>query len=701
MKKILNCEKQAFSLAEALITLLIVCLITLATIPVLTKKRRDLSDGHKGMWICTRNSSGNYVYWDKSNPVGEKDNPDTWQLTNTDSCVFTPPVRQGRFSITMIGGGGGGGNAESLYLNKATVTDGQAATFSPAEDGYYYVEVIGGGGGRGDTVNNSELYGAASGAGGSGAGIAGNLYMLKGTTYSLKGGAAGKEGHSEYHSGCNRSSNSRDPGSSGGSSYIKAKSGGTDKITNLEAGGGGGGDSTSYNADNHAVGGSAGSAGRIISEKYLTQSKSMVALAGRAGQKGSPRNWGNPGRIPQGGASLSAALNITGDVAYGRGGDGEVAVSGIRYIADGTYTGLDPTTGIARIALIERHFGLGGKAAVPVSYYIPSIEGKVYVTIDPAAEGGKDGGRAVAVIKKNNVEGRSFIGYGASAGETNKNIEEPEQGQHSQFTMKGGGLPSPACTEPKFIPAGSGPIEIIGSKCTQVECHAVVATENDTEATGVAKLRNIYNTNINAGGVRIKPEGFIDYTHRGEKLFVSQGEIEFLNPNYTGDTSYINIMPYTKGSNFAAMTAYLRDTLKIEDYLKNKGNELPTQSEYENYFATKFPKYNPEDAYETDSSLGEFSNYTNAEEIYNDYRCFSGTADVRYLKRCVEEKEDIKTISNGYHEATRQAGVCTAEQQGGNGTSFGAGGGGGYASLTPNVASKGGKGAPGAVIIEW
>ncbi len=696
MKKIFTCEKPAFSLAEALITLLIVCLITLASIPVLTKKRRDLSDGSKGMWICTRNSNGNYVYWDKSNPVGDKDNPDTWQLTNTDSCIFTPPVRQGRFSITMIGGGGGGGDAESTYQEKKSVENGKTTSFKPTEDGLYYVEIVAGGGGRGATVGSTEINGAASGAGGSGAGIVGFFQLLANTSYSLKAGEVGTRGKSEYHSGCNRGSNSRTPGSNGGTSFFKADSGGADKTTWLEVSGGGGGDSTSYNADNHAVGGIGGSAGSIVKNQYLGQSKSVIAIAGSRGANGAARDWNNPGRKPQGGNSVVTALNISGNAEYGRGSDGEVAVFGVSYVKDGVYTDKVAVGGLARVSLTERYFGLGGKAAIPVSYYIPSIEGQVYVTIAPAAKNGEDGGSSVAVIKKNNVEGRSFIGYGAAAGGKSKTATEPEQGQHSQFTMKGGGLPSPECTEAKLIPAGWGPITITGTKCTKVACHAIVGTSTDTQGTALPKLRNIYNNNVSSAGARIKPEGFIEYAYNGEKFFVPRGQVEMLDESYAGDKTNIDITPYTGSGDLASMKLYLTNTLKIYDYLDKTGS-APNDDGYYSHFPTK----NPEDAVNTAEAKGEFVNYLNSDEIYNNYRCFSGTNDVRYQKSCVEEQETEQNIANGYHEATTQPAYCSAEQQGGNGTSFGAGGGGGYATLTPNVASKGGKGAPGAVIIEW
>ena len=682
--------KSGFSLAEALITLLIVCLITLASIPILTKKRRNLDEGQRGMWICSRNSAGQYVYWDKNNPVGQKDNPDSWVTTN--KCVFTPPAGADRFSLTVIGGGGGGGSASSTHLDKGTAMYGNTGSFSPTEDGYYYVEVVGGGGGRGATVGSSEINGAASGAGGSGAGVFGYLYLLKGTTYSMKGGAAGSRGESHYHSGCNRGSNSRTPGSNGGDSYFKADNGGNDKVTKIEVAGGRGGDSTSYNADNHAVGGSGGGAGWIISSNRLSNSKNIVEISGSKGASGAARNWNNPGRIPQGGISPAeySSANATGSTKYGRGSDGEVNYNGIT-------TGKDAVTGVARVSLIERYFGQGGSASVPSSYYLPKIEGHVEVEISPAANADTDGGNTVAQIKRNGITGRTFIGYGAKAGGKSKTITEPEQGQHSQFTMTGGGIPSPACTDPKYIPSGYGPVTIKGNKCTKVVCNANIEQTSDVGAI-LTKLRRIYNNNISTAGVRTIPTGFEKVTYQGEELYAPYGLMNMMDDSYNGTKLSVDISAYTGSSDRSSIENYCKNTLKLYDYVRQIVG-FPTMNP-DGYFASFFPKYNPGDLYTTDQSLGEFANYTNKDEIYNNYRCLAAP-DVTYLKRCVEEKEVEETISNGYHQATYQQAYCAPDQNGGNGTSFGAGGGGGYASLTPNVASRGGKGGAGAVVIEW
>ena len=115
-----------FSLAEALITLLIVCLITLASIPVLTKKRRTVNDGGSGQWICTlaeqKDANGNvtgykHVYWDSQTSDGDINDPLTWDVAGDgSSCTFAPPLKAKNFAVTLIGGGGGGADGISEHL---------------------------------------------------------------------------------------------------------------------------------------------------------------------------------------------------------------------------------------------------------------------------------------------------------------------------------------------------------------------------------------------------------------------------------------------------------------------------------------------------------------------------------------------------------------------------------------------------------
>lgn len=101
---------RAFSLSEALITLLIVCLITLAFIPILTKKKRDLDSGAHGKWICTRHSLGHLVSWRKGVSTEDETDPDSWAA----GCTFVAPTSGRNYAITAIGAGGGGMASETI-----------------------------------------------------------------------------------------------------------------------------------------------------------------------------------------------------------------------------------------------------------------------------------------------------------------------------------------------------------------------------------------------------------------------------------------------------------------------------------------------------------------------------------------------------------------------------------------------------------
>ena len=150
----------AFSLAEALITLLVVCLITLASIPVLTKKKRTTSASEHGRWMCTLNSQGKHVVW-STNSSGSIDNPDTWDLADSDSCTFVPPINARNFAISLSGGGGGGAGVQ--VINESTILNTDFAVNVP---GYYDFLAVGAGGTGGGTTDvdgksNSGAQGAA------------------------------------------------------------------------------------------------------------------------------------------------------------------------------------------------------------------------------------------------------------------------------------------------------------------------------------------------------------------------------------------------------------------------------------------------------------------------------------------------------------------------------------------------------------
>lgn len=133
----------AFTLAEALIILLIVSLLAAAIVPVITRKHRDVA-AH-GKWFCTLNNSGQHVIKTIFN------GKDSGFTTAGSSCTFTPPANAKNFVIKAVGGGGGGaggtsGKVESIFDSRR---DGTSFAGSIKQTGSYTVTYAGGGGGGG------------------------------------------------------------------------------------------------------------------------------------------------------------------------------------------------------------------------------------------------------------------------------------------------------------------------------------------------------------------------------------------------------------------------------------------------------------------------------------------------------------------------------------------------------------------------
>ena len=107
-KKICLKKYTGFSLAETLITLLIVTVVVIASVPVITKKKATPAEP-SGTWMCTLNSQGQHVVWE----TGDKNmnDADQWKTTGKNYCEFSVPKGARNFAITAIGGGGGGAGA--------------------------------------------------------------------------------------------------------------------------------------------------------------------------------------------------------------------------------------------------------------------------------------------------------------------------------------------------------------------------------------------------------------------------------------------------------------------------------------------------------------------------------------------------------------------------------------------------------------
>ncbi len=128
MKKI-NWQKSAvyngFSLAEALITLLVVCVITIASVPVITKKHRAKFNLPHGVYAC---------YWNGDNLVAKysingKDSDGKVVYDSEEgryACEFNPPTGAKNFVATIVGGGGGGGDANASHRACTASTGGLA-----------------------------------------------------------------------------------------------------------------------------------------------------------------------------------------------------------------------------------------------------------------------------------------------------------------------------------------------------------------------------------------------------------------------------------------------------------------------------------------------------------------------------------------------------------------------------------------------
>lgn len=211
MKKFCLFEsKHAFSLAEAMITLLIVCLIVIASIPVLTKKRRSTEAQNHGKWVCTLNEKGKHTVWTKAS--------NEWVETG-DSCTFTAPLNARNFAVSAVGGGGGGASARKE--NKVWTSDFRVDYY-----GKYKMAAVGAGGEAGKHNCGS--------SGGGGAGGVGYLeYVLDENAIQIKMSAGQPNNTGNWNGG------------SGGASYIhlvsQTDSGNNSTIELLRADGGGGG----------------------------------------------------------------------------------------------------------------------------------------------------------------------------------------------------------------------------------------------------------------------------------------------------------------------------------------------------------------------------------------------------------------------------------------------------------------------------
>ena len=141
-------KTQAFTLAEALILLLIAALLAAALVPVITRKHKDVAE--HGEWVCTINNDGKHVV--KTTYRGKVSQFEVAHAGGN-YCVFSPPAAAKNFTIKAVGGGGAGaggqkGATKSIYDSR-TATDGVFTGTVEADGGYNIIYAGSGGGGGG------------------------------------------------------------------------------------------------------------------------------------------------------------------------------------------------------------------------------------------------------------------------------------------------------------------------------------------------------------------------------------------------------------------------------------------------------------------------------------------------------------------------------------------------------------------------
>ena len=154
----------AFTLAEVLITMIVIALMTLASIPVIkhSKEYREAAKD-KNTWMAFYDQNGDLQVYQDGPAAGATD------LTGTengqDFAKFYPPEGVTRFNVTVVGGGGGGaaGEAGIGQVKNFFPTDNFEQVFVPASDGIYQIVAIGGGGGGGGGASLCEGTGGRSG----------------------------------------------------------------------------------------------------------------------------------------------------------------------------------------------------------------------------------------------------------------------------------------------------------------------------------------------------------------------------------------------------------------------------------------------------------------------------------------------------------------------------------------------------------
>ena len=143
-------RRKGFTLGETLISLLIIAILSVVSVPAFKKLKETREAGvDKNSWAAVYENDELVVY-KNGTAVTYATSPADFVDANTPK--FIPPSGVNKFNVTVIGGGGGGAAGVStpgVSKKYFAGTNAEEYKFIPPYDGLYRIIAIGGGGGAG------------------------------------------------------------------------------------------------------------------------------------------------------------------------------------------------------------------------------------------------------------------------------------------------------------------------------------------------------------------------------------------------------------------------------------------------------------------------------------------------------------------------------------------------------------------------
>ena len=571
------------------------------------------------------------------------------------------------FAVTLIGGGGGGADGISDSKDYMNVNSG-SASFRAEEEGIYRVAVIGaGGGGMGSDDEDGGNNRGIGGQGGAGGAFWGEIKLREGDVCSANvasGGRAGSDGGKK----CKYEYNANETWTNfyvNNTLLVQAGTGQSGQSTrniggdDPDCGNGGGGGTVKVT----------NTGGYIQTEVYKGD-----GIRGRSNQN---KRWPHNASLLNKGDYVSGYDKIISNRYYGyiptyqgatinpvfrgNGSSGPFGVGGYGAAAKEEY-GLTGDPGTVMVWRMLQQPGLGGNASPLNSITLATIKGKLVAKV---GEGGKRNENGeVSKIEVYDSQGKvtrtMSSSYGAkgvlgdsisSAKQSSTKYVYGGQGQDSLWLAKGGGTPGKC--EPGFYD----------------DPETVAYTDYETKVTNIGVHWNI---------------GVVSDIYGSS----AQTDTKVNCPEWEGEKTYC--------------IGYLVPKSELDKY--NSQNLQSAMFHYNVKLSDAYNNLTSKD-YDSDTAFGHavgqlitegVRNITswskNASNLTGYYKAPTGDPEI------VTQKVEQVPVTKYKTERPWRPPSCTT---GGDGTYFGAGGGGGGATNQIGLAGKGGKGAPGAVIIEW